>query len=462
MFFEDDDKKYKLVAPDVDTLLRYFDERRYNPVLSTPELLSATDKLWDILEPLATHNKNNEAKSIWLKIPRGTIEDYDSFEELKKYGEVETYEEYEHLWQQDYPDEYVWYELVVVKSYDLRSGELSYHAVNLDHKSVISASIEERCFDDHTYYAEGAAVKLCELIIPAVQESIRLLQEDKYNDLIEKELPYQFRTGVIKRKDLWVDDPEQMKFDLDRLSSDMVDKFKKLITSGINNPDKIGRIKEFSANDFFNACKIGYEAIGKDCSGFTLPELYQHYSDGRDEGLTGIGHGLNEGPGIDFTDPHAWDEWYNDRNRSGGHPWEVVPSGNSTHMELYVLNDKRDLDYDLRVEEITQAEYDEKIKSAGYYFNIAGIQRAFEPVSFYLALTNAGLPVVISGAEELLARFEASDWVGVVPHYCPTRYCEDLFPDEYGDIIDFTHVYKDEDKWFSKITWLPEEPAMLI
>ncbi|WP_022762055.1 hypothetical protein [Butyrivibrio sp. AD3002] len=43
-----------------------------------------------------------------------------------------------------------------------------------------------------------------------------------------------------------------------------------------------------------------------------------------------------------------------------------------------------------------------------------------------------------------------------------TRYCSDLFTDEYGDIIDFTHVYKDEDAWFDKITWIPEEPAVLL
>ena len=126
------------------------------------------------------------------------------------------------------------------------------------------------------------------------------------------------------------------------------------------------------------------------------------------------------------------------------------------------MNDKDELRYQLMSDEITQSEYDERIKSAGYYFDIAGMQRQYEQVSFYLALTAAGLPVIISGAEELLARFEATDWVGIVPHHYPTRYCESLFPDEYGDIIDFNHVYKDEDAWFDKVIWLPEEPARLI
>ena len=41
------------------------------------------------------------------------------------------------------------------------------------------------------------------------------------------------------------------------------------------------------------------------------------------------------------------------------------------------------------------------------------------------------------------------------------RYCESLFPDEYGEIIDFTYVYKGEDEWFDEVTWLPEDPAEL-
>ena len=125
------------------------------------------------------------------------------------------------------------------------------------------------------------------------------------------------------------------------------------------------------------------------------------------------------------------------------------------------MNDGRELGYELRAGEIDQATYDERIASAGYYFEIAGIHRQFESINFYLALTAAGLPVIMSGADELMASFNGSDYVGIVPHHMPTRYVGDLFPDEYGDIIDFTHVYKEEHNWFDKITWLPETPARL-
>ena len=102
------------------------------------------------------------------------------------------------------------------------------------------------------------------------------------------------------------------------------------------------------------------------------------------------------------------------------------------------------------------------MEKAGDYFAIVGIKRQFEAVSFYLALSSAGLPVIIGGAEELLARFEATDYIGIVPHHYPTRYCESLFPEKYGNMIDFTHVYKSEDTWFEQIEWLPEEEALLV
>lgn len=461
MFFEDDEKQYKLVAPDIDALLRYFESGLMNPTKSTDALLAAAKPLFDIVDPLAPLKKNDEAKAIWVRIPRGTIEDYGSFEEMKEYGEVDTYEEFRARWQEEYPEEYNWYRFVAVQSFN-PDGSLRYYGISLGNEHVISATTEDRVFfGREEYYPEEAAVKLCSLITPAVSESMELLKSGQYNQIVADELPYQFRVGVIRRKDLWKYEPEEKKRDYDGLTDEDVENFRQLIASGANDVTRIGRIQSFTANDFFKACELGYRAIGKDCDGFTPSDLYLHYSDGRDEGLTGKAHGLNEGPGIDFDDPAAWDEWYFNRKQHGGHPWEVVPGGNSTHVELYVENDKRDLEWKLRGGEISEEQYQEKLKAAGYYFAIAGIQRQFEAVKFYLALSSAGLPVIIGSAEELLSRFEATDYVGIVPHHLPTRYCESLFPDEYGEIIDFTYVYKGEDEWFDEVTWLPEDPAEL-
>jgi len=75
MIPEDNDTHYKLVAPDVDSLLGYFDRHgSLNPNSSTPALLAAFNSIFEILTPLAPLKKNNEAKAIWIRVPRGSIE----------------------------------------------------------------------------------------------------------------------------------------------------------------------------------------------------------------------------------------------------------------------------------------------------------------------------------------------------------------------------------------------------
>ena len=294
-------------------------------------------------------------------------------------------------------------------------------------------------------------------------ESMRRLKEGTYNEFVKANLPYSFRTGVIPRAVLWEREPEWKESDIEGLPAETISAFRALLNSGINRRNRIGRLKSMTANDFFRACAIGYKACGY--NGTDLPPVDQYFlhGDGRDEGLSGRGHGLNAGPGIDFDDPAAWDEWYFYREQHGGHPWEVCRGGNSTHVDLYVMHDRRDLDFKYRAGKISEDEYQERIRSSGYFFLIGGKHRAAEAVRFYTALSAAGLPVLLSDAEDIMTRFDGTGYVGIVPHSVPTRYCEELFPEKYGDIIDFMHVYREEmEKFGDAIEWLPEEEARLI
>ena len=74
-------KEYKLVAPDIDRLLCYFDQRYLNPSSPTPEVAVAMDPLFTALSDLAPLPQNDEVKAIWLQVPRGGIEDYDSYDD---------------------------------------------------------------------------------------------------------------------------------------------------------------------------------------------------------------------------------------------------------------------------------------------------------------------------------------------------------------------------------------------
>ena len=449
------DQKYKLVAPDIDRLLNCFSRDFMNPSGIRPKLARAMKPLFKALEPLAPLKSNDEAKSIWLRIPRGEITDYDSFEDMKDWGKVKTYKQYEKRWLEDYPDEIKWYRLVIVEEKN-REEIVTFRGVALARKTIISARIDEKGEPD--LMDEYAAI-LCNLLVDAAKESVKLLKNGVYNSLVDKYLPYEFKIGVIKRSSLWKHEPEFKKYAFEGLSQRKILALRALLVSGKNDEQKIDRIKKFCANDFFNACKIGYKACSYKVGKKTPAELYLKYADGRDEGLTGTGHGLNEGPGINYDSPKEWDAWYFG-NRSGGHPWEIIRGGNSTHVDLFVRNDKNEIDFLYRLGKITKKERTNRLKKSGFYFEVCGNHRPFESVSFYTSLSAAGLPVILSDAEEILARFDGSDYVGIVPHGIIPKYCEELFPKEYGRVIDFMHVYDEEIKKYGKdIIWLPEEHA---
>ena len=444
-------------ALQIDRLLPHF-ERYSNPAATSKRIAQAMEPLFQILSQLAPYSKNDECKTLWIKVPRGEIEEYDSFEDMKDGGEVDTYEEYLERWKEDYPDDFCWYDVSVFEFFE-KDGRLRYRGVFVGDKNVVSASLDEG-FTEIAEWHEDAVVELLSLICIAAEQSMNKIRNGSYNSEVCTELPYKFRTGVIKRSVLWSVDEEYLKYDTDGLSDDTIEEFRKLINSGTNDEESIGRFDSMTANDFFRACCIGYDACGYNDEETEPVDRYLKHADGRDEGLTGTGHGLNAGPGIDFDSPEEWNKWYFDRSRGGGHPWEVIMGGNSTHVDFYVCHDKDSIEWKVRAGLMTEEQASRH--PCGFYYALAGKHRQFETVNFYVALNNAGLPVYLYDAEEILARFDGSDYVGIVPHSVIPKYCEGMFPKEYGHVIDFMHVFKEEFEQFGdRIEWLPLEEAKL-
>lgn len=445
-------------APTIDRLLRYFDRGHMNPSAPTERIKKAMEPLFKTLSSLAPLNENSEAKAIWLKIPRGEISDYGSFDEFKDYGEVETYEEFETQWKENYPEEYCWYELVIIESFN-KDGKLRYRGVRLGDEMIISAMMNEKPAGKS--FTEDAAVSLCRLLTEAAEEAMEKLRAGTYNEEVNEQLPFSFRTGVIHRSVLWEKEPEYFTPIPKGLTPETVAAFKNMLSAGQNEETAVGRLRSMTANDFFRACAIGYKACGYDHGDMPLVDQYFAHADGRDEGLSGRGYGLNAGPGIDFDDPDAWEEWYFHREQHGGHPWEVCRGGNSTHVDLFVRHDRHTIDWKVRLGELTEEEA--AAHPCGYYFQVAGKHRASEAVNFYTAIYEAGLPVVLNDAKEILARFEGTDYVGIVPHSVISKYCESMFPAKYGKVIDFMHVYEEELALYGdQIEWLPIEEAVLL
>lgn len=420
----------KFVAPSIDYLLACLSKNYRNPSKPSQKLKDEIEKIFSAAKEIMPIKNNNEAKVIWIRVPRGNITDFGNYEEMLEDEVVLNYDEYENMWKEEYPNEFAWYELDILEDKDFRGIYINeYLIVNARYDDMLEGSTRD----------DEIVIMLCELMIKGIADCIELRKQNKYEELVKNVVPYKYRKGLIKRKDLWDIDPEEKKRTFEGLSENVYKKFCTYVENGDNSIDKIERIEKFTAFDFFNACAIGYKACGYDGIDLPIVDQYLKHADGRDEGLTGRRYGSKVGEGVPLNDYKAWDNWYNDKSRHGGHPWEVCRGGNSTHVSLNV------------------SDYSDDGKK-GYYFIVAGksFGRSVETVNFYVAIKEAGYPIIISDGEVILARFKATDYIGIVPHKTPTRYCESLFDKKYGTILDFMHVYDEEIELYgSKIEWLP-------
>lgn len=409
-----------LTAPELDKYILQYSRRnigdesdRYS--IKSWNKLRELYKLIDNIIPCGTDNEH----VLYFKLPRGTIEDFGSFEEYLECGEVENKEEFIQLWQSEYPQNEKWY-CMFTKHFTRKTNE--FYALGFNNKIVIQ---NEEIYDSN--YTDDISDIISELIL-IVNDSINTMKNGEYNSYVEENLDKRLRYGTITRKDYY-NLFENIRDDyLENLSEDEINKFEKYAkcqTSLPENPKnkwkpsiEIGRLEKINANLFYNCCLIGYNANKYDKhEGLTAKEAYYKYADGRDEGLSDI----NENSYEEFN------KWFHNES-SSGHPWEVCRGGNSTHISLYIGEDEK-----------------------GFYFEISGKSygRSIETIKFYNALKDANVPVYLCDAEELLNRVLEKDKIGIVPDYTITRYQESSFKNE--KIIDFVHLDDEKEEEMIKL-----------
>lgn len=412
----------KLTQPKVDGYIDWLRRNNHFGMTSciyddrSSELL---DELFALLEQIAP-SASNGAKTLWLRAERGPIEDFGSVEEEIAEGNYESKEEFEEAWRSWFPDEVKWYHFQAVED---KTEE--YRAVALRHSYVI--------VQDKRREPAGWPCDISEFVdwlVDGVRECIEMLKAGTYNDFVRENLPPQHRTGTIRCKDYWdVWPDERAAFFKDISSADVAEFIEKATSQEKDQEKSVSRLSSMTANDFFRFCAMGYAENKYNGCDKTPKEQYYLHADGRDDGLQDI----------DADDPKAFHEWLHNRERFGGHPWEVCRGGNSTHIDLRVMED-----------------------DSGYFLYLAGAawSRTIETVKFYLALTRANIPVCLAEAQMLADRLDEKELIGIVPEGVLPAYCASWFPNEH--IIDFMNLPdEDREKFLPFCTWYDEEPAAL-
>ena len=370
--------------------------------------LDNIDQIYTALSCLESNYK--DGYDLWLRVPRGSIEDYGSYEEALEVGDVEDYAEFESMWKAEYPDEYVWLNFTV-----LESKEEGARYIYLGHKVVLEVDPRK----DPGW--ERGLSEFSGWLLSATREIVQQVVAGTYNDLVERELPPQHRTGTIRRAQMWEVWPESKDSFFEGITQEDVAEF---LAVGIDKlPPDAQRLPSMTAGDFFRFCAMGYAANHYSDTDKTPLEQYRRHADNRDDGLCDL----------DPDSPEAFDDWYHNRTQHGGHPWEVCRGGNSTHISLYVAEDEQ-----------------------GYYLKLAGSawSRTIETVNFFLALHRAGLPVTIMDADILKERLAGTEKIGVIPEGIFPAYCESLFPGE--KVIDFINLpHEDREEFAKRCEWQP-------
>ena len=272
----------------------------------------------------------------------------------------------------------------------------------------------------NTYYATGYPdEERWRMLFPLAMAYLDRVEKDwvgEYRQLVKK-FPYKYRQGLIHSK-LARHYCENIRRIDQELGPEKLQKFVSMVENREINPFHDGRVKDLTAAKYFEYCKVAYlnSHLDLDEPSKQLPgiELYKRFADGRHEGLTEI----DPDSVSEFRD---WMEGKHPKRQPGGHPWEILRGGNTTHISLYVFKDRFGPDNSY------------EIKLRGH-----SIGRIAETLKIYLALMDRQLTVAIDEPERIRKRLLGQDHIGIVPEYLSLHRAQNLFD---GDVDDVMHLY---------------------
>lgn len=392
----------------ISTLKHNFKE---NPFNTKPELLKNIESITNALyEP----NKD-ELKTLWIKVKNPDYQTFrkDLLEEYPDTDEEDIRYEYE-----KYSEPYSFYQIKEIVLKDGRSFVFIDNVLIASHNPIAE---EAEVTAAKNWYR--CSVKDYNEIMTdlknTVADHIAMLKAGTYKTEVIDQLPYYLKTGTIVRKDYY------MALHKEKTVYDEFDDFKNkkefLEETNMFDPkeNQSFRLTDMTAKMFFNACLAGYIENGRAATEDNAKTMYYKYADGRDEGLSEV----------PLDDPEAFHKWLHKR-QYGGHPWEIMRGGNSTHVSLYVCEDEK-----------------------GYFFSVNGRSesRFIETINCYLAIKRMGYPIVLSNSELLKSRLKGEEVLGIVPQDVFPRYCDTMFPS--GNVHNFMNIWEEDLPALPYVTW---------
>ncbi|MCW5590143.1 MAG: hypothetical protein KIT27_10855 [Legionellales bacterium] len=332
-----------------------------------------------------------------------------------------------------------WHHLFVNKYQDTYYLNLLDNDIRgLEVKPHQSVTLMESFGFSHDYRPEEKLLVIWEELIIDACRWLNCVKKDwiKINKQIQENYPLNRRKGIVPNSIVRESLSDCYRIDK-ALGKANTKKFIDIVESNYLHRSENTEIKSMSAHDYFNYCKIAYTAVlgnensfDKNLSG---KQLYKCYADGRDEGLLSI----KEKSKVEFE---QWLDGKHPLRESGGHPWEIMRGGNTTHIDLIV-------------------------ERPSYYFkegfkvvlNGPAISRLKDTICMFLAIYDAGLPITINDFEGIRKRLLGHDNIGIIPCYDSLHRANQTFY-EHESVYDVCYFddfgrYKNRIKSFT--VWEP-------
>ena len=243
--------------------------------------------LFHLTDQIAPVGRDNR-REFWIKAKRGSIEDF------RQHYDEDATEELAEAMQEQYPEEEYWYKFVSMHHTGCRKGE--FFGVFLNGKPVLN--INDPNEDKNPFHA----VELIEWLIQMASDVLDRLRAGTYNAEIQKNLPDDYKYGVISRKDYWDIYLEDRADYRGAFKEWQIEDFLRCKDEFSENYIPENCLQHMTARDFYEACAVCYKAVRmeqrahfpfKDSkeehlryNGTTPKELYYMFADGRDDGLS--------------------------------------------------------------------------------------------------------------------------------------------------------------------------------
>ena len=363
----------------------------------TKEMIKELANILDQLEP---HDHDN-LHTIWISTKRPTFRQfynyYYEYENPYKKASADLIEDSKKDYAECFPDEKVWFRLSV--KHFTRSMEEEFYGLFINYKYIFS-------INDFNSKVIREGIDLLQWAIEESKKAIDEVKKGTYKSNVLDKIPYKYRLGTIKRKDLWETLPEEKERFFSCYEIEEIEKFFKNYKSEKNNNPLL---KVMTARIYFEACAVIYKALGRKkplrtyrfvdsepehekykCQKQTPKEMYYANADCRDNGLKNV----------PMDDPDAFEEWLNHKGPfyefNGSHPWEIIPAM-SIHFSMHFYPIK-----------------DNKVE---YCFIISGdsLIRAPETIIAANALAEAGYPIEVADWKKICDRLAGADYIEIVP-----------------------------------------------